>query len=253
MDSIYGVKTSCLDLAGVTFSERGLDRLFYIGTADLDAMAKNGWQFANFDSYGNTTYGKTAVILLTLEGIIGEDTMRQAMHTYFLRTRFTHPTKEDFLKTIEEVSGKDLRWYFNQAVYGTQVLDYAVLKITSVPVDWYKDSLKEKKGESEYTSNVWIQRKGEFVLPVDVEIKFDNGDKIREHWDGQDRWIRYDYRKKAKVESVEIDPDHKIIFDRNVFNNSRTVEPNSAPASKLANYWQFVSQLFAQVLAWWLV
>ena len=148
--------------------------MFYIGVADLDVMAKNGWQYVDSDSYSGITYGKTAVILLTLEGIIGEDTMRRAMHTYFLRTRFTHPTKEDFLKTIEEVSGKDLRWYFDQAVYGTQVFDFAVLKINSTPVDWYKDNLKEKKGETEYVSNVWIQRKGEFVMPVDIEIKFDN-------------------------------------------------------------------------------
>ena len=81
------------------------------------------------------------------------------------------------MKTIEEVSGKDLRWYFNQAVYGTQVLDIRVLKVSSVPVEWYKEDLKEKKGETQYLDNVWIQRKGEFVIPVDVEIKFDNGEQ----------------------------------------------------------------------------
>jgi aminopeptidase N len=179
--------------------------------------------------------------------------MRQAMHTYFLRYRFTHPSKEDFLKTIEEVSGKDLRWYFNQAIYGTQVLDFEVLKISSVPVEWYKEDLQEKPGVTEYMDNVWIHRKEDFVIPVDVEIKFDNGDKVREHWDGQDRWVRYAYQKKAKIESVEVDPDHKIYFDRNNFNNSRTEETNSAPARKLANYWMCMSQFFAQMLAWWLV
>ena len=253
MDSLFGASASSVDLAGITWSERGLDRLFYLPTPDLDIIAKNGWQYANSDAYGNVTYGKTAVVLLTLEGIIGEDTMRQAMHTYFLRTRFTHPTKEDFLKTIEEVSGKDLRWYFNQAIYGTQVLDYAVLKIDSTPADWYKDNLKEKKGETEYVSNVWIQRKGEFAMPIDVEIKFDNGEKVRERWDGQDRWVRYEYHKKAKIESAEVDPDHKIMIDRNNFNNSQTAEKNPTPGSKIANYWQFVGQLFAQILAWWLV
>src|SRR5436853_7745417 len=124
-------------------------------------------QYATYGSYGRITYGKTAVVLITLENIIGEDTMRRAMHTYFIRYRFTHPTKEDFLKTMEEVSGKDLRWYFNQAVYGTPVLDYEVLKINSTPIDWYKENLKEKKGETEYVSNVWIHRKEDFVIPVD--------------------------------------------------------------------------------------
>ena len=90
-------------------------------------------------------------------------------------------------------------------------------------------------------------------MPVDIEVKFDNGDKVREHWDGQDRWVRYTYQKKAKLESVEVDPEHKIQFDRNNFNNSRTAEAHGAAASKLANYWTFISQFFAQFLSWWLV
>jgi len=253
MDSIFGPTTSVLNLWGVTAGERDLARFFYYGVADLDPMAKDGWQYADSNSYGGITYGKTALILLTLESVIGQDTMRQAMHTYFMRYRFTHPTKEDFLKTIEEVSGRDLRGYFNQAVYGTQVLDDEVLKVSSVPVDWYKENFKEKEGETEYVSNVWIHRKEDFILPVDVEIKFDNGEKVREHWDGQERWVRYAYQKKAKLESVEVDPDRKIQFDRNEFNNSRTVEGNGAPARKLANYWTCIGQFFAQFLAWWLV
>jgi len=253
MSSIYGKNTSVVNMWGMTGGEGEYMRSFYIAIADLDPMARNGWQYADNNSYGAISYGKTASVLLTLEGIIGEDTMRQAMHTYFQRYKFTHPTKEDFLKTIEEVSGKDLRWYFNQAVYGTQVLDYSVLKADSVPVDWYKDDLKEKKGETEYDTNVWIQRKGDFVFPVEVEIKFDNGETVREHWNGQDRWVRFEYRKKAQIQSVEIDPDHKIYLDRNDFNNSYLDEPNRAPAGKLANYWTFVSQFFAQFLAWWLV
>ena len=64
------------------------------------------------------------------------------MHVYFMKYRFTHPTKEDFLKTIEEISGKDLRWYFNQAVYGSQAMDYKVLRIDSLPVNWYEEKKK---------------------------------------------------------------------------------------------------------------
>jgi hypothetical protein len=133
------------------------------------------------------------------------------------------------------------------------VLDYEVMKISSVPVDWYKENLSEKKGETEYVSYVWVRRKGEFVIPIDVAVRFDNGDQVREHWDGQERWVRYAYQKKARVESVEVDPDHKIYFDRNNFNNSRTAELNGEPASKLTNYWTCISQFFAQFLAWWLV
>ena len=117
-----------MNLAGATMGEREEQRLGYISVADLDPMAQKAYDYYNSNSYGGITYGKTASVLLTLEGIIGEDTMQKAMHVYFMKYRFTHPTKEDFLKTIEEVSGKDLRWYFNQAVYGSQVMDYRVCK-----------------------------------------------------------------------------------------------------------------------------
>ncbi|HXZ31043.1 MAG TPA: M1 family aminopeptidase [Terriglobales bacterium] len=253
MDSMFGSSTSLLNIWGLTGGEVEGDRYFLRGGEDLDPIVRNGWQYANWNSYGAIAYGKTALVLRTLESVIGEDVMQQAMHTYFMRYRFTHPTKEDFLKTIEEVSGKNLRWYFDQAVYGTEVLDYEVLKVSSYPADWYKENVEEKKGRTEYVSNVWIHRKEDFVIPIDVEIKFDNGEKLREHWDGQDRWVRYEYQKQAKVTSVEIDPDHRYLFDRNNFNNSYLAEANGAATRKLANYWVFLSQFFAQFLAWWLV
>jgi peptidase M1-like protein len=253
MDDVLGPRTSIFNFLGITLGERELQRLSYLQPADLDPIAQNGWEYVNYSSYGGITYGKTAVALLTLESVIGEQTMQQAMHTYFMRYRFTHPTKEDFLKTIEEVSGKDLRWYFNQAIYGTQVLDYEVLKVTSTPVDWYKENLKEKKGETQYQSDVVIHRKGEFVFPVTIAVEFDNGDKVRERWDGQARWTRYSYQKNAKVSSVEIDPDHTIELDRNDFNNSHLAEPNEKATRKLTNYWTFITQFMAQFLTWWMV
>jgi hypothetical protein len=255
LDSILGKNTSVMNMAGATLSERETQRLSYTSVPDLDPMAKNAYDYYNSNSYGGVTYGKTASVLLTLESIIGEETMAKAMHVYFMKYRFTHPTKEDFLKTIEEVSGKNLRWYFDQAVYGTPVMDYKVLRIDSLPVNWYEE---KKKGASTddkdtlYRSYVWLQRKEDFMMPVDVEIKFENGDKLREHWDGVNRWVRLGpYDKKTKIASAEIDPDHKIHIDRNDLNNSYTAEANGKPARKLSNYWQFATQWISQALAWW--
>jgi hypothetical protein len=261
LDSILGKSTSIMNLAGATMGEREEQRLSYIAGPDRDAIAENAYDYYSSNSYGGITYGKTASVLLTLEGIIGQDTMAKAMHVYFMKYRFTHPTKEDFLKTIEEVSGKDLKWYFDQAIYGTQVLDYEVLNINSFPVNWYeedkkdakKDTQKKDKDDTVYQSYVTLHRKEDFVMPVEAEITFDNGEKIREHWDGKNRWIRFSYLKKAKVVSAEIDPDHTVQIDRNDFNNSHVVEPNTKPTYKLSNYWIFLTQLMSQALAWWAV
>jgi hypothetical protein len=256
LDSILGKNTSIMNMAGATAGERETQRLGYIRVADVDPIAEKAYDYYSYGSYGGITYGKTACVLLTLESVIGEDTMAKAMRTYFMKYRFTHPTKEDFLKTIEEVSGKDLRWYFNQAIYSSPVMDYAVLKVESFPVNWYEEkegSGKKDDKDTVYRSYVWLQRKGDFVMPVDVEVKFENGEKVREHWDGASRWTKFTYEKKSKIESAEIDPDQKIVIDRNDFNNSYTDEANGKPARKIENYWQFMTQWIGQALAWWAV
>jgi hypothetical protein len=216
-------------------------------------MTRKAWQFASFNSYGGVTYGKTASVLLTLEGVIGEETMQKAMHVYFMKYRFTHPTKDDFLNTVEEVSGKKLRSYFDQAVSGTQVMDYEVMSLGSSNVNWYEKDPKEKKGETLYESSVMVHRKGDFIFPVEVQVKFDNGETVHEHWDGQDRWTRFSYLKKSKVASAEVDPEHTIHLDRNNFNNSSTRESDSTATSKLANFWVFLTQTLSQFLSWWVV
>jgi len=258
LDSILGQDSSILKMMGAHYSEREEQRDTYLGAADRDPMAQMAYQYYSSNSYGGITYGKTASVLLTLEGIIGRDTMAKAMHVYFMKYRFTHPTKEDFLKTIEEVSGKDLRWYFNQAVYGSQVMDYEVLSADSLPTDWYevkKDNSKKDKSKDDtvYQTNVSVHRKGDFVIPIEVEVKFSNGEAAREHWDGQSRWTRFSYLKKAKVVSVEIDPDHTVQIDHDNFNNSFVVEGNGKPTHKLSTYWLFCTQWLSQALAWWAV
>jgi hypothetical protein len=260
LDSILGKNTSMIDIAGATLGEREGQRLSYEGVADRDPMAQKAYDYVNANSYGGITYGKTATVLLTLEGIIGEDTMANAMRTYFMKYRFTHPTKEDFVKSIEEVGGKDLHWYFNQAIYGSQVLDYEILNVNSFPANWYEEDKKKKetkkdkaKDNTVYQSYVTVHRKEDFIIPVAVEVKFDNGETIREHWDGQSRWTRFGYLKKAQVVSAEIDPDHTIQLDRNKFNNSFVVKANARPTYKVSNYWLFLTQVASQFLAWWAV
>ncbi|MGA8450357.1 MAG: M1 family metallopeptidase, partial [Candidatus Acidiferrales bacterium] len=123
MDALYGKSTSVMNFPFAQMSETGLQRVSYLAEPDMDPISRFAWQFIGSNSYGGITYGKTATMLITLEKVIGEDTLRNALHTYFMRYRFTHPTGEDFLKTIEEVSGQNLRWYFDQAIYGTAILD----------------------------------------------------------------------------------------------------------------------------------
>jgi hypothetical protein len=250
MDSLYGEQTSGLNMLGMTLGEHDFERLEYTEVADMDPLARFAYQYASNTSYGGITYGKTAVVLATLEKLVGEETMQRALRTYFMRYRFTHPTKENFLSTVEEVSGKDLRSYFDQAVYGTQVLDYEVLSARSDPVNWYEKNRDDEKKGTVYRTNVLLHRKADFIFPVEVLIKFDNGESVRERWDGRDRWMRYSYEKKAKVVSAEIDPEHRVWLDKDFFNNSRRREANESPRHKLVAYWNVIAQWMELLLAW---
>jgi hypothetical protein len=245
LDDIYGKDTSLINnFLGINLGEYRYQRLQYLYSPNADPLVRRAWEFIDGSSYGDITYGKTATVLATLESLIGEQKMQEALHVYFMRYRFTHPGREDFLHTIEEVSGKDLRWYFDQAVYGTQSLDYEIHGISSEPLN------DETGVAGKYRNQVIVYRKGDFIFPVTVEIKFSNGEAIREHWDGRDRWVRFMYDKPAKVESAEIDPDHQIFLDANFFNNSQTVQEHPTASKKISNYWLFVTQWIGQALAW---
>ena len=95
-----------------------------------------------------------------------------------------------------------------------------------------------------------MQRKEDFVFPVDVKINFDDKQSITEHWDGRDRWVRYTYDRKAQLVSAEIDPGHQVWLDRDFYNNSYMVKADSHATQKLSNIWGFISEWLGQMLAW---
>jgi hypothetical protein len=277
LDSILGRNTSVMDFPYASAGDYELQRLSYVSAPDYDPVTHWAFKFRNSGSYGGVTYGKTATLLATLESIVGRDTMDQAMRTYFLKYRFTHPTTEDFLRTIEQVAvergratvlptafacagltgcvadvpavNSSLRPFFDQAVYGTQVLDYAVDGISISPVQWWLPEPKDKK-QIWYMSTIYLRRKGDFVLPVTVEVVFEDGTRRREHWDGVDRWKKLTYTGGSKVVSAEIDPDHAVLLDVDLFNNSYTEKSNGVPARKLTSLWASMQQFIAQLASW---
>jgi hypothetical protein len=246
MAAIFGRNTSALNARTAYASDTETHRLGYLFRPDEDPIVRQGWKFASYASYGCVVYGKTATTLNTLEAVLGEDTLRQALRTYFLRYRFTHPTGTDFLQTLVEVSGRtDLEPYFTQAIYGTDVLDYSVDSLTSGPVDWWEGN----STEGPYHTSVMVRRKGTFLFPVKLEVGFEDGSKEQLVWDGKDRWTRFSWDKPSRAVYAQIDPDQNILLDANSFNNSYTLRSDHTARLKLTNYWVVTQQLLAQWLS----
>ena len=79
------------------------------------------------DGLGAIGYRKPGAVLLALrDNVIGREAMDRAMREYARRWAFKHPTPADFFRTVENVSGEDLSWFWNAFFYGTDVLDIAV-------------------------------------------------------------------------------------------------------------------------------
>ncbi len=88
------------------------------------------------------------------------------------------------------------------------------------------------------------------MFPVDVVVKFSDHSTATEHWDGQDRWMRYTYDRPAQVESAEIDPQNRVLMDRDLFNNSYIADGDPRAAHKMRNIFMFASEWLSQLLGW---
>jgi Peptidase family M1 domain len=250
MEKYYGEGRSMIDIGGMRLGDLASQRLRVIGSGRFDPVLKESWNYVNGSSYGINVYAKAALMMLTLERWLGEDVMTRIMRTYYERWKFRHPTSEDFIRIAEEVSGRDLGWFFDQTLRSPDKLDYAVSELSSREVNEPRGLFDIKRAEpvadekagkgrkaaaakpKTYRNLVVAARYGEWVFPQEVLVTFEDGRKVRENWDGKDRWKRFVYEGPVKVVSAEIDPDRKLLLDVNHLNNSRTTEPARTPVRK---------------------
>jgi hypothetical protein len=81
---------------------------------------------------GAIGYRKPGAVLLALrDNVVGRETMDRAMQIYAHRWAFKHPTPGDFFRTIENVAGQDLSWFWRGFFYTTDVLDIGIDSVTS--------------------------------------------------------------------------------------------------------------------------
>jgi hypothetical protein len=192
----------------------------YRVAAEADAQATPSFRYWPATS-GSITYDKTALWLHTLERHLGWPVLQKIMSTYFERWKFRHPQPQDFFDVANEVSGQDLTWFFDQVYRSSNAFDYAVQEL-----------LSERTADGRYRTVVAAQRLGEATFPIDVVTTFDNGEQIKERWNGLDRRIVYTYERPSRAASVQIDPQRVLLLDVNYTNNSCTLQPRAAEAGR---------------------
>jgi hypothetical protein len=198
------------------------------------------------------TYSKTALWLHTLERYLGWDTLQRILSTFFERWKFRHPRPEDFFAVANEVSGQDLTWFFDQVYRSANVFDYAVAQVDTGPVtaNGFDDTKPEPRvgartAAGSYRTAVVVRREGEAIFPVDLVTFFEDGQEVRERWDGRDRWRLFTYDRPARAARVVVDPDRVLLLDIAYTNNSWVRQPQSLEA---ADRWSLTWAVWLQDL-----
>jgi hypothetical protein len=204
----------------------------YRAAAEWDAPAEPTWRYWPGAHVG-ITYSKTALWLHTLERYLGWETLQRILSTFFERWKFRHPQPEDFFAIVNEVSGRDLTWFFDQVYRSSNEFDYAIEKLVT----------------DDDRTTVVVRRLGEAIFPVDVVTTFSDGSRAVATWDGRDRWQAYTYEKRGRAVSAVVDPARILLLDINVTNNSRTEASQAAAA---ADKWSMKWMVWLQdlLLSW---
>jgi hypothetical protein len=268
MDDTYGAGSSVLSIVGFTMGDAEMSRSMYAMMRNpmISPLSAAAWQFPR-GSYGSLVYGKTATVLMTLERMIGRPAMDSLLRAYYIRWRFRHPSPADFIAVANEVVprvtknkfGASLDWFFDQTLSGTGICDYEltaldVRNIESMTGIVEKNGTKvlaENKADSaaeiRYRSTVFVSRLGDIQLPVSVLVRFENGEEVRETWDGRSRSMEYRYERSSRAVWAGVDPEETLMIDINRINNARSSEPEHGAVWKYAVKFLFWAQ---QLFSW---
>ncbi|MCX6214747.1 M1 family metallopeptidase [Spirosoma sp.] len=247
MDETYGPRSSQIDLFGFGMGDLESSRDSYVHQDNpaIGSSFGNTWQLPE-GQYSVLTYSKTATWMRTLEGLVGRRVMDEIMQTYFTRWKFRHPNGQNFIDIVNEIVpkrlggkyGADMNWFFDQALYGDNVVDYELV------------SIKNSRPNGQRQAVITVQRNGDGKLPVDVLVHFDNDRELMLFWDGKGRQRRFTVTENARVLWASVDPKQKVFMDTNLNNNSLILSPSSAPAAKFAAKFLFWIENWMQWLAW---
>jgi hypothetical protein len=62
-------------------------------------------------------------------------------------------------------------------------------------------------------------------------VVFEDGEEVRERWDGSARWKAFTYERPARATLAHVDPDRVLLLDVNYTNNSKTSTPKTEEAT----------------------
>ena len=175
--------------------KQGIDKPILVGPDRIDPRI-----------LGLAAYVKPSVGLQLLrQEILGPDAFDDAFRTYIQRWAYKHPTPADFFRTMEDVGGRRLDWFFREWFVENPHFDQAIDTV-----------IVSSRGD---TTNVVVAyaNRARGVLPIRARITFDDRSTAdynypAEVWSTNTvRYVRqYQFVGKKPVK-IELDPDRRLV------------------------------------------
>ena len=125
----------------------------------------------NFDSH---TYPKGACMLHLLRYILGDDTFFRTLSTFLHKNEFKPVDTHDLMKTVKEVSGKNMDWFFEQYILSP---GHPVFEVTKSWNESTKKLLITVEQKQDSLPGVPVYR-----MPVNFGFVFADRKIVKEVW-----------------------------------------------------------------------
>lgn len=124
---------------------------------DLPIITPNDAE--NGQAYGNNAYGKPSIGYLALKDMLGDAMFGKALHEFMDRWHGKHPIPWDFFYTVNNVTGRNLDWFWNSWYFSNDYIDLGVTGVKPGP-----------RGSTVTVSNI-----GGMPAPFDLLVKYGDG------------------------------------------------------------------------------
>lgn len=155
------------------------------------------------DMFDAFSYNKGGQILHMLRKTVGDDAFFAALKLYLETKKFKTAEIHDLRLAFEEVTGKDMNWFFNQWFFAK---GHPVLEITNT------------YNQSDNMVELTIEQKQDFKtaplyqLPLYVDV-YENGKSTRHHITINDVKQTFKFKSASKPQLVNFDAERQLLAD----------------------------------------
>ena len=149
------------------------------------------------DLLNPNSYQKGGWVLHMLRNELGDEDFHQTIRTYYQKYRLSNADTKDFQNVAEEVSDKDLQWFFDQWLFHR---------------GHPKLNIETEVHENSLAMSI-RQRDLLFDIKLPIRVYFDNGTSLNELIGINDHQTRFKKMYKEQIERIEIDPDVQLLYE----------------------------------------